>query len=196
MKKENWSLILSGASILISIIAICMAGYRTPNLGFDYQGVIIAILSLLVTILIGWQIYNVIYVENRVRKSMESVIKNLDEKIESRTKSAKEEAIGTSLYNLGLIMFYNKLYEFALDNFIKSIGATSKSDMEKKDAHVEQTLRAIITTIHCMEKDIDKDKYTITERTLASYSNLLIELHDERIFDIMEFVKKLKRRPG
>lgn len=195
MKKDNWAFLLSGISMLVSIVAICMAGYRTPELGFDYQGVIISILSLLVTVLIGWQIYNVIYVESRVKKSLEGIVKTLDEKIERRTEGAKEEAIGTSLYNLGLIMFHNKLYEFALDNFIKSIGATNKSFMDKKDVHIEQTIGAIMTTIHCMKKDNDKDKYTIPERTLASYSNLLLELHDKRIFDIMEFLKGIKKRP-
>ena len=53
MKKENWALGLSIVAMTIAIIATCIAAYRTPELGFDYQGVIVGILSLLVTVLIG-----------------------------------------------------------------------------------------------------------------------------------------------
>lgn len=42
MKKENISLIVSGMAFILSVVAICMAAYRTPELGFDYQGVIVA----------------------------------------------------------------------------------------------------------------------------------------------------------
>lgn len=49
---------ISSASLLVSIAALCIAAYRTPNLTFDYQGVLVGILSALVTVLIGWNIYS------------------------------------------------------------------------------------------------------------------------------------------
>ena len=61
MKKE-FSIWLSIISLLLSIISTCVAVWRSPELGFDYQGVITGVLSLLVTVLIGWQIYNYVYV--------------------------------------------------------------------------------------------------------------------------------------
>jgi len=51
---------ISSASLLVSITALCIAAYRTPNLTFDYQGVLVGILAALVTILIGWNIYTLI----------------------------------------------------------------------------------------------------------------------------------------
>lgn len=60
MKKESWALGLSIVAITLSITATCIAAYRTPELEFDYQGVIVGVLSLLVTALIGWNIYNII----------------------------------------------------------------------------------------------------------------------------------------
>lgn len=51
---------LSVISIVMSIIAICTSYPHNAELGFDYQGVIVAILSLLVTVLLGWNIYTLI----------------------------------------------------------------------------------------------------------------------------------------
>lgn len=68
MKKEskdrNWiawiALGLSVIAIIVSVIAICIACPHVPELGFDYQGVIVGILALLVTMLIGWNIFSII----------------------------------------------------------------------------------------------------------------------------------------
>lgn len=60
MKKENWALGLSIVAITLSITATCIAAYRPPELEFDYQGVIVGVLSLLVTMLIGWNIFSII----------------------------------------------------------------------------------------------------------------------------------------
>lgn len=46
--------------MLMSILAICVAFYRSPNLGFDYQGVIVATLTILVTVLVGYQVMSVL----------------------------------------------------------------------------------------------------------------------------------------
>ena len=69
MKKENWALGLSIVAMTIAIIATCIAAYRTPELGFDYQGVIVGILSLLVTVLIGWNIYTFIDIKRYKSKN-------------------------------------------------------------------------------------------------------------------------------
>lgn len=70
MKKESWALLLSSVAVLISLVAICVACPHKAELGFDYQGVIVGVLSLLVTILIGWQIYTFIDI-NKKSKELE-----------------------------------------------------------------------------------------------------------------------------
>lgn len=65
MKKENWALVLSGIAIAISIIALCISCPHKAELGFDYQGVLVGVLSLLVTILIGWNIYTIIDIKTQ-----------------------------------------------------------------------------------------------------------------------------------
>lgn len=60
-KNQNWLVCgVSGLSLVLSVVAVCVACCHTPDLGLDYQGVIVGVLSLLVTVLIGWNIYSVI----------------------------------------------------------------------------------------------------------------------------------------
>ena len=63
-KKENWALGLSGIAVVISIVSICVAHPHKAELGFDYQGVLVGVLSLLVTTLIGWNIYTIIDIKS------------------------------------------------------------------------------------------------------------------------------------
>lgn len=54
---------MSIAAIICSVVAICVSLPSAPELGIDYIGVIVGILSFLVTLLIGWQIYNAVTIE-------------------------------------------------------------------------------------------------------------------------------------
>ena len=60
MKKEVSIWIICIISLLFSVVAICVAVWRSPELSFDYQGVIVGALSLLVTALVGWNIYTLV----------------------------------------------------------------------------------------------------------------------------------------
>lgn len=64
MKTENITIWVSIIALVLGIISICIAAWRTPELSFDYQGVIVGVLSLLVTVLIGWNIYTLIDIKN------------------------------------------------------------------------------------------------------------------------------------
>lgn len=60
-------------SLILSITSLCNSHPRTD--GLDYIGVIVGILSLLVTILIGWQITNYFMIEKRAKSYAEKLIK-------------------------------------------------------------------------------------------------------------------------
>ena len=57
---------MSIAAIICSVVAICVSLPSAPELGIDYIGVIVGILSLLVTMLIGCHICNVIAIDNKI----------------------------------------------------------------------------------------------------------------------------------
>lgn len=57
--KTKLSLILSSIAIVLSIITICLTMPRR-EMPIDYLGLITGILGILVTVLIGWNIYMII----------------------------------------------------------------------------------------------------------------------------------------
>ena len=113
MKKE-YSVWISGVSLLLSVIAVCVSVWRSPELSFDYQGVLVGVLSLLVTILVGFQIYNSIDV-NRKMAEIEKVSRDTA-RIESSksihaTKSCMHTREGIESYN-------NHFVTIAIDEFM------------------------------------------------------------------------------
>lgn len=77
-------------SVIGTIFCICRLFFRTSELGFDYMGVIVGVLSFIVTFVLGWQIYSVINMK-----------KSLDE-MKSITNRRQEETMArayTSIMN-------------------------------------------------------------------------------------------------
>lgn len=78
-----WSIMFALASLVMSIVALVNKCPRCgDNLGFDYLGIIIAILALMVTFLVGWQIFSLINIkgiEDRVKEANNQVNKNFGE---------------------------------------------------------------------------------------------------------------------
>ena len=77
MKWHKWVALIAGLlstlAMIISLVALCRCAPRCSDLGFDYVGVIVGILSLLVTILLGWNIWTIIDSKETIRKQNEKV---------------------------------------------------------------------------------------------------------------------------
>lgn len=91
---KNWiPTTISIVAIGMAIVALAkMAPIR--DLDFDYYGAIIGVLTLLVTLLMGYQIYTVINVKkemDEVRKAREEMDKKLEEKAGKLTQVFREE---------------------------------------------------------------------------------------------------------
>lgn len=70
-------------SLIISIIALAVALPRPNNLGIDYLGIIVAIISLATAFAVGFQIWNALSLETR--------LKELKNDIEAANKTQLEE---------------------------------------------------------------------------------------------------------
>lgn len=138
MKKESAAIwVMCGVSLVMSIIAICVAGHHTPNLGIDYQGMIVGVLSLLVTVLIGWNIYSVldlkglkdrIYVtEKTLKKDMNKAINNasLNFKIEMMESSAVLQAYHSKDLIEALQVMFHEYHRVVNNDSIAKIMAHS-----------------------------------------------------------------------
>lgn len=78
-------------SLIISVIALAVAIPR-QNLGFDYLGVIVAIISLAATAAIGFQIWNTFSFERRLSDISVQFEKRLNELME-QIKAENESRI-------------------------------------------------------------------------------------------------------
>lgn len=97
--KIKLSLILSSIAIVISIITMCLTMPRR-EMSIDYLGLITGILGVLVTVLIGWNIYMII----DFRQERE----NLKQYFEEQKKSV--QSVGHDL----LVTYKNQLLNVAL----------------------------------------------------------------------------------
>ena len=96
------TLILSAISIMVSVAALCRTYPHTSDLGMDYQGVIVGMLALLVTILIGWQIYTAINVKEELKD-----IKDLRREINKQERDIYIRSTN-NLFSAMFMMYDNK----------------------------------------------------------------------------------------
>lgn len=91
-----WAIIFALVAIIMGVIALATVCPRT-DLSIDYMGVIVGILSLLVTALIGWQIFNLIKIDKlnaTLMSAKEEIEKAKDEmSAEVRNESAESAMI-------------------------------------------------------------------------------------------------------
>lgn len=90
-------IIIALIAIAALVIAICKSFPRL-DLGFDYMGIIVAIFSTIVTLLLGWQIWNTIKAKEELKE-----FQRLTENIKTSTNKSLEEhkqLIYGELYNL------------------------------------------------------------------------------------------------
>lgn len=80
-------------SLVASVIAICRTHPRV-ELEFDYIGLIVGILALLVTMLIGWQIYNAMNLDRKV-----SDIKKEYDGLKGRSETLAQQQENIKIYN-------------------------------------------------------------------------------------------------
>lgn len=80
---------LAPISLVISFIALALALPRKNELGFDYLGFIVAIISLATAFAVGFQIWNALSLENRLKGLKTQVEKEYSEKMGSLEKGLK-----------------------------------------------------------------------------------------------------------
>ena len=66
---------------IVNIVVVCLSNPRTA-VYFDYQGIIIGSLSILVTLLIGWNIYSVVDFKKNI-ESLEYKMQALKKRLRS-----------------------------------------------------------------------------------------------------------------
>lgn len=86
--KRGISIWIGIIALILSIISICISAWRSPELSFDYQGVIVGVLSLLITVILGWNIYTVIDIKN-TRGEIYKLKELLEKQIQQSNENTK-----------------------------------------------------------------------------------------------------------
>ena len=200
--KSYWSNCLSIAAIICSVVAICVSLPSAPNLGFDYSGATEGILALLVTILIGWQIWNVIAIEkqidskikqinNSITKSIETTKNEMIEYIQEETEKSQEEIAFSLFFIQGESYSLNKKHD---DAFLCYLDAVSHSIKFEIHANVDNS--KMIDT--CLEKIrnilplVDKTKIKRLKNDMkAHHIETLLKIDNNETKDIIVFLSEL-----
>ncbi len=83
------SLILSVVSLLVSMVVLAKL-WPVDSIGFDYIGAIVGILSFLITVLMGYQIYTVINVKDSL-KEVQHIRSEIDAKLQDKVDSLSDD---------------------------------------------------------------------------------------------------------
>mgnify|MGYP003288801856 CR=1 FL=1 len=163
-KRSNntlvWSIVPTAICIvctIVIIILLCIYFPRHQELDFDYIGIIIGILSVLVTVLIGWNIYTALDLSKRAKKIEDELYTITQDTqkalldIQQRTKEqfdnqstqnaeSEEYMLGSISFVQGMIMMNTKDHRKILNaiQFLSAISHFAKSH-DTKDA-IKQSL--------------------------------------------------------
>lgn len=148
-KVVNIILVIANVIILgFNVHFLCNEYPRCENLELDYIGVIVGILSLLVTALVGWQIFNAITFEDRIKK--------LERRYKEKLKKSSLYIDASAEFVQGVIVLSNERtvrYGVAYESFAISLlhYVESGFDVIKKSDNC-------ISNMECAFKKMSSDK--------------------------------------
>ena len=151
--KQNIALGFSIVAIVVSIIAICVANPNKPELGFDYQGILIGMLSLLTTVLLAF-----------VGGSYFLQIKMINNKIED-ISNENNHAIAESMFYEGYRGMTNTVtsYDIFITSLKTSVAAINLHFSEEKAELIYEVIKERFYAYkhwgECIIAELEKIKY-------------------------------------
>lgn len=162
-------------SLIISVIALAVALPRPNNLGIDYLGVIVAIISLATAFAVGFQIWNALSLETRLKELKANIeeknktqIESLEKKIKSDYNNKTKELEALSSYRSSILTatfaLSNKSYNRAFYSFIQALDAETillNECQAKYTVSVEDSIISMIDNSRIKITDPEEQKYII-----------------------------------
>lgn len=136
-----WSMIFSLAAIITSIVAMahkCPRIYGQEHLGFDYLGVIVGILAILVTFLVAWQIWATLKSDEKI-KNFENELKRQDAQmklyVDNEVKKERQTREFGILFQAALKTIEEKRYLDAVKAMCMIVNITDMESFIQGAAH-------------------------------------------------------------
>lgn len=207
MKENSFAHVCAYLSLAISITMLVLwccnvGGFTVVSLD-SFVGIIVALLAIVVTISIGWQVYNTIEIKNRIEKVDEL------EEIYNKQENMIQQIQNHSLYLIYASMGNSALNDYQLASKINSSSTTYQllaafiyymkslnSSVSLESPLNTQTLLDFlkyITTQQIQEGTTDKymdDIKDINNKIRSSKHYDIIKNHYENIYN--DFISKVK----
>lgn len=182
-KKENWALALSILALLISVVCCFI---KIEPISYDYMGILVGVLSLLVTALIGWQIYSLIDIRN-LRKEISN----------ERTKAYIESERNITATFMAISDYYysiligkqqpedEKVYKYIFNRVSSILHASRINDFE--------TCRVIVKVLF---ETIRPENIEMSEKNKQYLFDLLSDVNEprkiQRFSELFSLLSKIK----
>lgn len=187
MNKAAVSIFISTVSLVFSIISLCILAYRPYDLEFDYIGVIVGVLSFLVTVILGWQIYNYL----SLRSEMEEMINKIIDDTTTKTthamigylKARTSSLWGRTADSLSLDNAFDSLKEVKLSKGIPSYDIALDFSINRIIEHIDEIkandkflsiTKSKKSTYYYILKDIDHEKIEYIRDELKNATESII----------------------
>lgn len=189
-----WSIFCSFASIIMAIIALAKCA-PSSQLHADYIGVIVGILALLVTALVGWQIYNAIGMQEAVKK-FDRLQKDFEES--NRLLKLQDQR------NITLIEAFALYYEAEKENdsiatkyriYVEALLSFIQSNVPIGNQYVINARTELHGALDALERNansFDKKHLVDLNSTMEDTFDLLIDATKARQEEVSQFLKEIK----
>lgn len=128
MRIKNIGIPISCVALIISVTSICSAIFVEPPHPYEYWGLLISVLSVIVTVLIGWQVYNII-----------------DYNIARREIKALKPAMRAYVITLSTLDWERRnITEYAMERYINAIEEALRSGDDEVMEYPLSRIRAMI----------------------------------------------------
>jgi uncharacterized membrane protein (DUF485 family) len=193
--KINWSLGLSITSIIVIVILVIMwfcNVWELSVIGIEtFIGVIVALLAIIVTFVVGWQIYNTIEIRNKLSEldKLESEIEQQKLLIENSVYQSRHLIAFTWAINHHEKGNYAEAFGYALQSLPYTMRLNNPINIDTlMDVIVDSAKKVLVNTI--VEKDF-YNEMILDDREIRDLSNYVYIKGDyEEAFNM--YIKKIK----
>ena len=182
-KRNALSLILSVIAFVFSIISLGVACYRTDNLGFDYLGVIVGVLAILVAILMAWQLYKYSAWKETINEVLNTALDKSTQDYTSYMKSI------TQIYTRSMVIDNSKS-AFLFDTAIESLYELSRNDNEVLKNHGVNFFYSYLYELSIIMKDTFQNELYIGK--CEHYKYIIGKIQHEYQNSLLSFLEKVK----
>lgn len=194
--QRKWGVLLSilgivNLTLLIPLLCMHFPRIIDNNLGIDYLGIIVSIITILVTVLIGWNIYNVLNIENKVADIVDDKVHHLTKDMNKTAEEIKHLTLSASLSQFGAsfnnIENYGEAFRLLINSMslIRRIGDPNDNNRILYNEVFDYTKN----TIKEILKNVDYIKLN-SEEEYELYWSAINGINDRELVNI--FIKKVE----